>query len=82
MNDLEQNISRKQNKVVLKTGFELFYQSLLKSISHILEEDICAIKTKLCGNYEKHSNIQVPYKYKQVLTKKKLVLSSRTRKGM
>ena len=50
---LEQHIPVKLNKHTIKTGFEVFYQSLLKNISHIPENDISLIKTKLRSTYEK-----------------------------
>ena len=43
---LEQHISVKRNKHTIKTEFEVFYQSLLKNISHIPENDISLINTK------------------------------------
>ena len=43
---LEQHIPVKRNKHTIKTEFEVFYQSLLKNISHIPENDISLINTK------------------------------------
>ena len=50
--DLEQHIPVKLNKHTIKTEFEVFYQSLLKNISHIPENNISLIKTKLRSTYE------------------------------
>ena len=59
---MQQHIQVKLNKHTIKTDFEAFYQSLLNNISHISENDISLIKTKLGSTYEKYSNVYVPYK--------------------
>ena len=48
----KQHIYVKLNQHTIKTEFENFYQSLLKNISHIPENDISLIKTKLQSTYE------------------------------
>ena len=44
-----------------------FIQRLLHDISHIPEEDLAHIKTKLCNTCEKYSKIRVPYKYRKII---------------
>ena len=48
-------------------NLKFFYQNLLKNISHISENNISLIKTKLWSTYEKYSNVYVPYEYKRVV---------------
>ena len=50
----------------MKTEFEIFYEGLLKNIWHVPEEQISAIKTKLCSTCESYCSIHVPHKYKKV----------------
>ena len=45
---LDQHIPNNWTRNIIKTEFELFYEGLLKSISHMTEEQVSAIKTKLC----------------------------------
>ena len=64
---LEQHIPVKLNKHTVKTEFEVFYQSLLKNISHIPQNGISLIKTKLGSTYEKYSNVYMPYEYRRII---------------
>ena len=64
---MEQHIPVKLNKHTIKTEFEVFYQSLLKNISHIPENDISLIKTILQSTYDKYSNVFVPHEYRRIV---------------
>ena len=46
---------------------EQFYQGILKDISHLLENYLSSLKTKLGNACEKYSKIYVPYKYKKII---------------
>ena len=46
---------------------EQFYQGILKDISHLLENYLSSLKTKLRNACEKYSKIYVPYKYKKII---------------
>ena len=48
-------------------NFEQFCQSLLKDISHVPEEDLSHLKTKLRNTCDKHSQIYLPHKYKKII---------------
>lgn len=49
-----EHLPGKPSKVAIKNKFELFYQSLLKSVLHIPKEYICAIKMKWSNTYVKY----------------------------
>ena len=51
----------------MKTELEVFYQSLLKNLSHIAENNISLIKTKLRSTYKKYSKVYVPYEYRRIV---------------
>ena len=63
----DQHIPNNATRNTIKTEFELFYQGLLKNISHIPEEQISAIKTKLRRTCEIYCSIHVPHDYKKVI---------------
>ena len=46
--------------------FEQFYQNLVKDISHILDNNLTRLKTKLRSTCERYTKIHVPYKYKTI----------------
>ena len=48
-------------------NFEQFCQSLLKDISHVPEEDLSHLKTKLRNTCDKYSQIYLPHKYKKII---------------
>ena len=50
----------------MHTEFEQFYQGILKDISHLPENYLSSLKTKLRNTCEKYSKIYVPYKYKKI----------------
>ena len=64
---MEQHIPVKLSKHTIKTEFEVFYQSLLKNISHIPENNISLIKTKLRSTHEKYSSVNVPYECRRIV---------------
>ena len=64
---LENRIPTKISRNAINTEFEQFYQRLLYGISHIPEEDLAHIKTKLRNTCEKYSKIRVPYKYRKIV---------------
>ena len=51
----------------MHTEFEQFYQGILKDISHLPENYLSSLKTKLRNTCEKYSKIYVPYKYKKII---------------
>ena len=64
---LENHIPTKTSHIAINTEFEQFYQRLLHYISHIPEEDLAHIETKLRNTCEKYSKIKVPYKYRKIV---------------
>ena len=56
-----------QSSIQSKQNSKFLYQSLLKNISHISENNISLIKTKLRSKYEKYSNVYVPYEYRRIV---------------
>ena len=75
---LDEHISSVCNRNKLFTKFEMFYQNILKDISHLNNDVITRFKTKLRHTCDKYSQIKVPYKYRNVITnlgrKKQLVI--------
>ena len=49
---LDHHIPSKVNRNRIYTEFEQFYQSLLKDISHVPDEDLSHLKTKLRHTYD------------------------------
>ena len=45
----------------------MFYQNILKDISHLNNDVITRLKTKLRHTCDKYSRIKVPYKYRNVI---------------
>ena len=64
---LDHHISSMFNPNRIYTEFEQFYQSLLKDISHVPDEDLSHLKTKLRNTCDKYSQICIPYKYKKII---------------
>ena len=64
---LDHHIPSKVNRSRIYTEFEQFYQSLLKDISHVPDEDLSHLKTKLRNTCDKYSHICIPYKYKKII---------------
>ena len=61
------NILAKSKDVVIEVEFEQFYQGLLTNLTHIPDNELTSLKTKLRSTCEKYSQINVPYKYKKVI---------------
>ena len=66
---LDHHIATNINKNAIFTEFEQFFQNLLRDISHIPENDLSRIKTKLRNTCEKYCNAEVPYKYRDIVSK-------------
>ena len=66
---LDHHIPTKINKDAIFTESEQFFQNLLRDISHIPENELSRIKTKLRNTCEKHCNVKVPCKYKDIVSK-------------
>ena len=45
----------------------MFYQNILKDISHLNNDVITSLKSKLRHTCDKYSRIKVPYKYRNVI---------------
>ena len=64
---LDHHIPTNINRNSIKTEFESFFQSLLRDISHMPENEINKVKTKLRSACEKYSNIKVPHKQRKII---------------
>ena len=64
---LDHHIPTKEERNTITTEFERFLQSLLKDISHIPENEVGQIKTKLHNTCEKCCNANVPNYQKRVI---------------
>ena len=64
---LDHRIPSKVNRNRIYTEFQQFYQSLLKDISHVPDEDLSRLKTKLRNTCDKYSQIYTPYKCKKII---------------
>ena len=64
---LDEHIPSVCNRNRLFTEFEMFYQNILKDISHLNNDVITRLKTKLRHTCDKYSRIKVPYKYRNVI---------------
>ena len=60
-------IPNKLNYNRIDTEFEQFDQNLVKDISHIPDDNLTHLKTKLRSTCERCSKIHVPYKYKTII---------------
>ena len=65
--DLDTHVPVKVNKNAIYTEFEVFYQSLLKNISNIPENELRQIKMNHKNMCDKYTKIKVPYKYRKVV---------------
>ena len=82
--DIDHHIPTKSKDVAIEVEFEQFYQGLLRNLTHIPEKELTSLKTKLKSNCEKHSKINVPYKYKKIksnLSKNKNIVILKQDKG-
>ena len=64
---LDHHIPTKSKDVATEVEFEQFYQGLLRNLTHIPDNALTSLKTKLKSTCEKYSKIHVPYKYKKVI---------------
>ena len=64
---LDEYIPSVCNHNKLFTEFEMFYQNILKDISHLNNDVITRLKTKLRHTCNKYSRIKVSYKYCNVI---------------
>ena len=69
--DLDTHIPVTVNKNGIYTEFEVFFQSLLKDISNIPENELRQIKTNLRNTCDKYTKIKVIYKSCQRTIRKK-----------
>ena len=53
----------------INTELELFYQNILRYISHRPEWNLACVETKFCNTCEKYCKIKVQFKYKEVIQK-------------
>ena len=67
---LDQHIPCTVSHNSINTDFELFYKNILRDISHMPEQTLAHVKTKLRNTCEKYCKIKIPFKYKGVLKKK------------
>ena len=81
---LDHHIPTKSKDVAIEVEFEQFYQGLLRNLTHIPDNELTSLKTKLRSTCEKYSKINVPYKYKKVidnLSKNKNIVILKQDKG-
>ena len=64
---LDHHIPTRLNNNRIHTEFEQFYEGILKEISHLPENYLSSLKTKLRNICQKYSKIHVPYKYKKII---------------
>ena len=60
------SIKKKCYKVAI---LELFYQNILHDISHVPEQTLEHVKTKLRNTCEKYCQTKIPFKYKEFIKK-------------
>ena len=56
---LDHHVPTKADRNTITTEFEQFFQNLLKDITHIPENKVGQIKTKLCNTCEKYCHVKV-----------------------
>ena len=64
---LDEHIPSVCNRNKLFTEFEIFYQNILKYISHLNNDVITRLNTQLRHTCDRYSRINVPYKYRNVI---------------
>ena len=62
---LDYNVPLKTSNNVINTESETFYQSILSNISHIPDDQLAVLKTRIRNT--RHSRISVPYRYRQII---------------
>ena len=63
---LDHHMPTKSKDVDIEVEFEQFCQSLLRNLTHIQDNELTLLKTKLRSTCKKYSKINVPCKYKKV----------------
>ena len=66
---LDQHIPYTINYNSINTEFDVIYQNVLCYISHIPEQNLAHVKTKLRNTCEKYCKIKVLFKCKEVIKK-------------
>ena len=51
----------------INTEFELFYQNIIRDISHLPAQTLAHVKTKLRNTCKKYCKITILFKYKEVI---------------
>ena len=59
---LDQRMSYTVNYNSINTKFDLFYQNILLDISHIAEQNLAYVKTKLQNTCKKYCKIRLLFK--------------------
>ena len=65
---LDHHISTSIKRNAITTEFESLFQSLLRDISNMSENEIKEVKTKLCSTCEKYSIINVPHTQRKLIS--------------
>ena len=63
---LDYHISNQSSYNTTETEFEMFSQNILANLSHIPENQLTELKSKLRNAYHKYNNIKVSYKYQKL----------------
>ena len=50
-----------------ETEFEMFYQNIFPNLSHIPDNQLAELKSKLRNARDKYYNIEVQYKYQKIV---------------
>ena len=64
---LDYHVPSKTNNKVNNTEFEKFYHSILSNISHIPDDQLAVLKTRIRNICHKYNRINVPYRYRQII---------------
>ena len=63
---LDYHIPNQPSYHTTETELEMFYQNILPNLSHILDNQLTELKSKLRNACHKYNNIKVPYKYQNI----------------
>ena len=64
---LDYHIPNQSSYKTRETEFEMFYQNILPNLSHILENQLTELNSKLGSACHKYNNINVPYNYQKIV---------------
>ena len=64
---LDHHIPTSSRYNAIETEFKFLYQNILKNISHIPDNVLTQLKTKIRSTCHKYSKIWVPYKYQTII---------------